>query len=152
MDRNCPEGQGSAEESSRPIDHPVSFTASTIRLHRASAERCKAAVPGCQPVGLYQASKAEDGASHKIAVGGFCLLDESSKDPMPSIAKQPRLTLISTPESREGARTDFAMKYTLISGEEPDKGFVPLITVGSVFVLIKMRCVPSWVFRTADMF
>ena len=151
MDGDCPlrsEGQGSAEKSSRPVDHPVSFTVSTIRLHMASAERCKAAIPGWQPVSLNQVSKPQAGASHKIAVEGFCLLDGSSKGPMPSIARQPGLMLSPAPESREGEKEPLAIDYLGLVGEQHDKGVVPLITVGSVFALTKMRCVSAWVLLT----
>lgn len=154
MEGNCPfrsEGQGSAKESSKPADHPVYFTASTIRLHRASAERYKAARPGWQPVGLDQGTEPEAGASRRTAAGGFCLLDESSKGPMPSIAKLPGLMSFPAAESRKGALEDFAISYSLMPGGQPDEGVVPLITVGSVFTLLKMRCVSSWVFLTAAM-
>lgn len=148
MGGNCPfrsEGQGSAEESSRPADRPVSFAVSTIRLHRASTGRCKAAIPGWQPVGLNPVSKPQAGASHEI---GFCLLDGSSKGPMPSIAKQPRLMLSPESESRTGEKEKAAVDHFHLVKDQLDKGVVPLIAVGSAFALVKMRYVSSWALLT----
>ena len=130
------ECQESARKSFRPSEWQVSFTASTFRLQRAS-DRQNAAIPGKQSLFLDQVSTQEARRPPRIAAGRFCLLNESTT--RPSTAKQQGLPKSSVSASKKGAREEFAMTYSL-SGSQQDQGVVPLITVGSVFTLIRKRC------------
>ena len=126
------ECQESASKSFRPNGWQISFTASTFRMQRASA-RQKAVITGKQSLFLDQVRTHE---APRIAAGSFCLLESTTK---PSTAEQQSLPKSSVPASKKGAREEFAMTY-LLSGSQQDQGVVPLITVGSVFTLIRKRC------------
>lgn len=127
----------SACESFSPVHQQTTFRASTFRL-QTSPEQQRLIACSRQPQLREHNSTHEAAVPHRVAVTSFSLGDAGSSSSRASSAKQPGSANASAPSSSRSSMLDFDLTYTYVENWK-DSGFVPTITVGSVFTLTKER-------------
>ena len=128
----------SACESFSPVHQQTTFRASKFRL-QTSSEQQRWIACSRQPQLREHISTHEAAVPHRVAVTSFSLGDAgSSSSSRASSAKQPGSAKASVPSSSKSSMIDFDLTYTYVENWK-DSGFVPTITVGSVFTLTEER-------------
>ena len=117
-------------DSFSPAHQQTTFRASTFRLQTSPGQQ-RWSLSSRQP-------QLREYISTHVAVNSFLLSDEGSNSNRARSVKQPGSAKASAPSSSKSSSLDLSLTYTSVGSWE-DSGFVPIITVGSVFALAEER-------------